>query len=64
MRPGVWQLLIVLLIILLLFGARRLPDLAGSIGRSMREFRRGMDDQDDERDTSDDDHRTEPGHGA
>jgi len=38
--PGGVELVIILFIVLLLFGARRLPDLAGSIGRSMKEFRR------------------------
>lgn len=41
--PRGTELLIILLIVLLLFGARRLPDLAGSIGRSIKEFRRASD---------------------
>jgi len=41
------ELLIILFIVLLLFGARRLPALANSIGRSMREFRRGSDADED-----------------
>ena len=49
---GGWEIIIVLLIILLLFGARKLPDLARSIGASAKEFRkgldRGMDDDADE----------------
>jgi sec-independent protein translocase protein TatA len=39
---GLPELLIILGIILLLFGARRLPDLARSLGKSTREFRQGM----------------------
>lgn len=39
MRPGVWQIVIVVLIILLLFGARRLPDLARSVGQSLKIFK-------------------------
>lgn len=38
-RPGIWELLLVLFIILLLFGAKRLPDLARSLGKALQEFR-------------------------
>lgn len=37
--PQGWEWLAIALIVLLLFGARRLPDLARSVGRSMRIFR-------------------------
>jgi sec-independent protein translocase protein TatA len=35
------ELLIVLVIILLLFGAKRIPELARGLGTGMREFRKG-----------------------
>ncbi|MGH8913520.1 MAG: twin-arginine translocase TatA/TatE family subunit [Acidimicrobiia bacterium] len=38
------ELLIVLLIVLLVFGARKLPDLARSIGASAKEFRKGIEE--------------------
>ncbi len=37
-----WEIIIVLVVVLLLFGARRLPDLARSIGASAKEFRKGL----------------------
>ncbi len=42
MSFGLPELLIVLGIVLLLFGARKLPDLARSLGRSTNEFKRGL----------------------
>lgn len=39
-RIGGPQLILILFIVLILFGSKRLPDLAGSIGRSMKEFRK------------------------
>jgi sec-independent protein translocase protein TatA len=39
---GEW--LLIVLSILLLFGARRLPDLARSLGKSINEFKKGMEE--------------------
>ncbi len=38
------ELLIILVIVLLVFGARKLPDLARSLGASAKEFRKGIDE--------------------
>lgn len=37
------ELLIILLIVLLIFGARKLPELARSLGASAKEFRKGIE---------------------
>lgn len=44
MNPTGQQLLIILLVVLLLFGAKRLPDLARSMGTSIKEFRSATKD--------------------
>ncbi len=49
---SIWQIAIVLVIALLVFGPKRLPELGSSLGRGMREFKEsitGKDDEDDDR---------------
>jgi sec-independent protein translocase protein TatA len=47
--PG--ELLVLLLILILLFGARKIPDLARALGEGIRNFRSGMrEDRDRNRD--------------
>lgn len=43
------ELLIILLIVLLLFGGKKLPELSKSIGNSMRELRKGVNDDNDKK---------------
>lgn len=38
------DLIIILAVVLLLFGAKKLPELSRSVGQSMRELRKGMSD--------------------
>ena len=48
---GIWEILILLLVVLLVFGPKRLPEMGRSLGRGMREFKdsvSGKDFQDDE----------------
>lgn len=57
-RPGTWQIVILLVIILLLFGAPKLPELARSVGKSLRilkdETKQLMSDDSDEGETDGD----------
>jgi sec-independent protein translocase protein TatA len=42
--PGPGELVIILVIVLLLFGAKRLPDLSRSLGKSLSEFKKGREE--------------------
>lgn len=39
---GMQEILLILFILLLLFGAKRLPELGQSLGKGIREFKRGV----------------------
>ena len=41
---GYQELLVILVIVLILFGANRLPDLARSLGSSVKEFKKGINE--------------------
>ncbi len=45
---GHWEIVVIALIILLLFGARKLPALARGIGESLKEFRHATSDAADD----------------
>lgn len=49
--PGGWELLLVIFVIVLLFGAKKLPELARGSGRALRIFKaetKGLVDDDDD----------------
>lgn len=39
---GMWEILLIMLIIVVLFGARRIPELAKGLGEGIRNFKAGM----------------------
>ena len=48
---GIWEILILLLVVLLVFGPKRLPEMGRSLGKGMREFKdsiSGKDEDDDD----------------
>ena len=45
---GYQELLLILVIVLILFGAQRLPDLARSLGSIVKEFKKGVTELKDE----------------
>lgn len=42
--PGTWEWIVILLVVLLLFGAKRLPELARGVGKSIREFKKATNE--------------------
>lgn len=45
---GFQELIVIFLIVLLLFGAKKIPDIAAGLGRGIRDFKRAMKDTGDE----------------
>jgi sec-independent protein translocase protein TatA len=42
MSIGIWQLVLILLIVLLVFGAGKLPRVMGDVGKGVRSMREGL----------------------
>ena len=55
--PGFWQILIVLLLVVLLFGRGKISDLMGDVAKGITSFKKGLKDG-DEGETADADQRT------
>ena len=49
---SIWQLLILLLIVVLVFGTKRLRSLGTDLGGAIRGFRKGMEEDEDTQDTT------------
>ncbi len=43
---GFTEILLIAVVVLLLFGAKRLPEIGASMGKSIKEFKRGLSDMD------------------
>jgi sec-independent protein translocase protein TatA len=48
MNLGAPELILILLVILVLFGAKKIPELAQGLGKGVKEFRKAMKDVQDE----------------
>jgi sec-independent protein translocase protein TatA len=44
---GFWEILLIVLVILLLFGGRRIPELMKGIGKGISNFKKGVKGEDD-----------------
>ncbi len=45
---GTWEILLVFLVVLLVFGAKRIPEIAQGLGKGIREFKKAAKDVQDE----------------
>jgi sec-independent protein translocase protein TatA len=48
MSIGIWQVVLILLIVLILFGAGKLPKVMGDVAKGVRNFKAGMKDDEEE----------------
>ena len=53
------ELIIVLVVILVLFGGAKLPQLARSIGQAQKEFKKGLSDDDDDKSSNSNSNKTD-----
>ena len=42
---GLWELVIILVVIMIIFGVGRLPEVGGALGNAMKEFRKSQSDK-------------------
>jgi len=47
-RVGITELIIILAIVLLMFGSKKLPELADGMGKAIRNFKKGINSDDDD----------------
>lgn len=45
MTPGIWQILLIVLVVLLIFGAGKLPNVMGDLAKGVRNFKKGLEDE-------------------
>jgi sec-independent protein translocase protein TatA len=51
---GPLEIILIVLIVVLLFGARKLPELARGMGKSIKEFKKSVKEEDEEENTEED----------
>ncbi len=44
--PGGWELIVIILIVVLLFGGRKIPELMKGLGQGMKEFKKARNEED------------------
>ncbi|MFP4024506.1 MAG: twin-arginine translocase TatA/TatE family subunit [Thiohalospira sp.] len=49
--PGPWEIILIVLVVLLIFGGRKIPELMKGLGQGMKEFKKATKDDDNEEDS-------------
>ena len=50
MSIGIWQVVLILVIVLILFGAGKLPKVMGDVAKGVKNFKSGLKDDDEDED--------------
>ncbi|MBR1917218.1 MAG: twin-arginine translocase TatA/TatE family subunit [Bacteroidaceae bacterium] len=45
-RIGIWQIVLIVIVVLLLFGGKKIPELMKGLGKGVRSFKEGMNGED------------------
>lgn len=48
--PGPWEIILIVLVVLLIFGGRKIPELMKGLGQGMKEFKKATKDDGDNND--------------
>ena len=48
MQPGIWQIVIIAVVVILLFGRGKISQLMGDVAKGIKSFKTGLADDDDE----------------
>jgi len=42
MRPGIWEIIVIVILVVVIFGGRKLPELGRGLGQGLANFRRAL----------------------
>ena len=56
---GPWQIIIIIAVILLFFGGKKIPELMKGLGKGVREFKDGLDGKDEKKDASNQENKSD-----
>jgi sec-independent protein translocase protein TatA len=51
--PGIWSIALIVIAILLLFGGKKIPEMMKGLGSGIKEFKKGISEDDDKESKSD-----------